>query len=157
VSSRCHTYIPIYTVGCCFPRTQTPSVSFHRCRCVSVKCVERVLSVLEARVNVCRGESLRRLEFSFCVTAVGRWRGERFGRYRCLILRYSLLLSVWVDPSAEHTHHSWPFPISGSVPKISAKRSLLRLPVLPYSHRRFVTQRRHCTQIELCPLRVNPV
>jgi len=26
-----------------------PSVSFHRCRCVSVKCVERVLSVLEAR------------------------------------------------------------------------------------------------------------
>jgi len=44
------------------------SVSFHRCRCVSVKCVERVLSVLEARVNVCRGESLRRLEFSFSVT-----------------------------------------------------------------------------------------
>jgi len=34
--------------------------------------------------------------------AVGRWRGERFGRYRCLTLRYSLLLSVWVDPSAEH-------------------------------------------------------
>jgi len=67
-----------------------PSVSFHRCRCVSVKCVERVLSVLEARVNVCRGKSLRRL------------RGERFGRYRCLTLRYSLLLSVWVDPSAEH-------------------------------------------------------
>jgi len=33
--------------------------------------------------------------------AVGRWRGERFGRYRCLTLR-SLLLSVWVDPSAEH-------------------------------------------------------
>jgi len=35
---------------------------------VSVKCVERVLSVLEARVNVCRGESLRRLKFSFSVT-----------------------------------------------------------------------------------------
>jgi len=34
---------------------------------VSVKCVERVLSVLEARVNVCRGESFRRLEFSFSV------------------------------------------------------------------------------------------
>ena len=31
---------------------------------MSVKCVERVLSVLEARVNMCRGESLRRLEFS---------------------------------------------------------------------------------------------
>ena len=29
-------------------------------------------------------------------------RGARFGRYRCLTLRYSLLLSVWVDPSAEH-------------------------------------------------------
>jgi len=29
---------------------------------VCVKCVERVLSVLEARVNVCRGESLRRLD-----------------------------------------------------------------------------------------------
>jgi len=36
------------------------------------------------------------------ILAVGRWRGERFGRYRCLTLRYSLLLSVWVDPSAEH-------------------------------------------------------
>ena len=35
---------------------------------MSVKCVERVLSVLEARVNVCRGESLRRLEFPFSVT-----------------------------------------------------------------------------------------
>jgi len=34
--------------------------------------------------------------------AVGRWRGERFGRYRCLTWRYNLLLSVWVDPSAEH-------------------------------------------------------
>jgi len=46
------------------------SVSFHRCRCVSVKCVERVLSVLEARVDVCRGESLRRLEFSEAVLGV---------------------------------------------------------------------------------------
>jgi len=27
-----------------------------------------------------------------------------FGRYRCLTLRYSLLLSVWVDPSAEHRY-----------------------------------------------------
>jgi len=33
----------------------------------------------------------------------GRWREEIFGRARCLTLRYSLLLSVWVDPSAEHT------------------------------------------------------
>jgi len=32
-----------------------PSVSFHRCRCVSVKSVERLLSVLEARVNVREG------------------------------------------------------------------------------------------------------
>jgi len=39
-----------------------------------VKCVERVLSVLEARVHVCRGESLRRLEFSFNSEAVlGVW------------------------------------------------------------------------------------
>jgi len=31
-----------------YKREQTfPSVSFDRCRCVSVKCVERVLSVLE--------------------------------------------------------------------------------------------------------------
>ena len=30
-------------------------------------------------------------------------REERFGRARCLILRYSLLLSVWVDPSAEYS------------------------------------------------------
>ena len=28
---------------------------------------------------------------------------ERFGRARCLTLRYSLLLSVWVHPSAEHS------------------------------------------------------
>jgi len=28
---------------------------------------------------------------------------ERFGRARCLTLRYSLLLSVWVDPSVEQT------------------------------------------------------
>jgi len=62
-------------------RQTFPSVSFHRCRCVSVKCVERVLSVLEARVNVCRGESL-----------VGS--------------KYSLLLSVRVDPSAEHIYRS---------------------------------------------------
>jgi len=34
--------------------------------------------------------------------AVGVGKGERFGRHRCLTLRYSLLLSVWVDPSAEH-------------------------------------------------------
>ena len=35
----------------------------------------------------------------------GRWREERFGRARCLTLRYCLLLSLWVDPSpsAEHT------------------------------------------------------
>jgi len=32
---------------------------------VNVRCVERVLAVLEARVNLCRGESLRRLAF-FC-------------------------------------------------------------------------------------------
>jgi len=32
----------------------------------------------------------------------GRWREEVFGRARCLSLSYSLLLSVWVDPSAEH-------------------------------------------------------
>ena len=32
----------------------------------------------------------------------GRWREEKFGRARCLTLRYSLLLFVWVDPSAKH-------------------------------------------------------
>ena len=40
---------------------------------MSVKCVERVLSVLEARVNVCRGESLRRLEFSDSEAVLGVW------------------------------------------------------------------------------------
>jgi len=38
------------------------------------------------------------------VQTFGRWRGERFGRYRCLTLGCSLLLSTWVDPSAEHRH-----------------------------------------------------
>jgi len=52
-------YFAWFTLQMTWIRTYSntfPSVSFHRCRCVSVKCVERVLSVLEARVNVCRGE-----------------------------------------------------------------------------------------------------
>jgi len=58
----------------CSAYSQTlPSVSFHRGRCVSVWCAERLLSVLEARVKVCRGESLRRLKFS-------RWHEEIFAR-----------------------------------------------------------------------------
>jgi len=88
---------------CCAIQT-FPSVSFHRCHCVSVKCVARMLSVLEARVSVCRGESLR------------RWRGERFGRYRCLTLRYSLLLSVWVGLSAEHKGR-YPFHFFAQAPR----------------------------------------
>ena len=32
-----------------------------------------------------------------------RWREETVGRARCLTLRYSLPLSVWVDPLAKHT------------------------------------------------------
>jgi len=32
----------------------------------------------------------------------GRWREDTFGRGRCLTLRYSLPLSVWVDSLAEH-------------------------------------------------------
>jgi len=36
----------------------------------------------------------------------GRWREETFGQDRCLTLRYSLPLSVWVDPVTEHIHHS---------------------------------------------------
>jgi len=32
----------------------------------------------------------------------GRWREETLARARCLTLRYSLPLSVWVDPLAEH-------------------------------------------------------
>jgi len=35
---------------------------------------------------------------------LGRWREEAFGRARCLTLRYSLPLSVWVDPLAAHTY-----------------------------------------------------
>jgi len=45
--------------------------------------------------------------WSWRALAVGRWRGEIFGRYRCLTLRYSLLLSVWVDPSAEHRDYAY--------------------------------------------------
>jgi len=86
-----------------YPQT-FPSVPFHRCRCVSVKCVERVLSVLEARVNGLRGRArcvaprapadAASAAWSWRALAVGRWRGKRFRRYRCLTLRYSLLLSV---------------------------------------------------------------
>ena len=54
--------------------------------------------------SVCGSPRLcRRRERCLIGTRFGRWRGERFGRYRCLTSRYRLLLSVWVDPSAEHT------------------------------------------------------
>jgi len=56
-------------------------------------CVERVLSVLEARVNVCRGlrgrarcvgspRLCRRRERRLSGARFGRWREERFGRAR---------------------------------------------------------------------------
>jgi len=45
----------------------------------------------------------RRRERRLVGARFGRWREERFGRARCLTLRYSLLLSMWVDPSAEHS------------------------------------------------------
>ena len=45
----------------------------------------------------------RRRERRLIGARFGRWREERFGRTRCLTVRYSLLLSLWVDPSAEHT------------------------------------------------------
>jgi len=54
-------------------------------------------------VLVCGSPRLcRRRERRLIGVRFGRWREERFGRARCLTLRYSLLLSVWVDPSAEH-------------------------------------------------------
>jgi len=49
----------------------------------------------------------RRRERHLIGARFGRWRGERFGRYRCLTLWYGLLLSVWVDPSAEHIYGTW--------------------------------------------------
>jgi len=53
--------------------------------------------------SVCGSPRLcRRRERRLIGARFGRWREERFGRARCLTLRYSLLLSVWVDPSAEH-------------------------------------------------------
>ena len=45
----------------------------------------------------------RRRERPLIGARFSRWREERFGRARCFTLRYSVLLSVWVDPSAEHT------------------------------------------------------
>ena len=54
--------------------------------------------------SVCGSPRLcRRRERRLIGARLGRWREEIFGRARCLTLRYSLLLSVWVDPSAEHT------------------------------------------------------
>jgi len=53
----------------------------------------------------------RRRERRLIGARFGRRRGERFGRARCLTLRYSLLLSVWVDPSAEHIVY---FPLLGA-------------------------------------------
>jgi len=47
----------------------------------------------------------RRCERRLIGSRFGRWREEIFGRARCLTLRYTLLLSVWVDPSAEHRKH----------------------------------------------------
>jgi len=53
--------------------------------------------------SVCGAPRLcRRRERRLIGARFGRWREERFGRARCLTLRYSLLLSVWVDSSAVH-------------------------------------------------------
>jgi len=38
----------------------------------------------------------RRRERRLIGARFGRWRKERFGRARCLTVRYSLLLSVWI-------------------------------------------------------------
>ena len=58
-------------------------MAFHRCRRASVRCVERVLSVLEARVNVCRGECdihiCIRTRYNICLMA--------FHRCRCASVR----------------------------------------------------------------------
>jgi len=54
--------------------------------------------------SVCGSPRLcRRRERRLIGARFSRWREERFGRARCLTLRYSLLLSVWVDPSAGHS------------------------------------------------------
>ena len=55
--------------------------------------------------SVCGSPRLyRRRERRLVGARFGRWREEIFGRARCLTLRYSLLLCVWVDPSAEHIY-----------------------------------------------------
>jgi len=62
--------------------------------------------------SVCGSPRLcRRRERCLVMARFSRWRGERFGQYRCLTLRYSLLLAVWVDPSAEHRIR-WPVTLS---------------------------------------------
>ena len=56
----------------------------------------------ERPCSVCGSPRLcRRRERRLIGARFGRWREERFGRARCLTLRYSLLLSVWVDSSVE--------------------------------------------------------
>jgi len=76
-----------------------PSVSFHRCRCVSARRTPRPCSVCGSP-RLCR-----RRERCLIMARFGRWPlawRQIWAVYRCLTLRYSLLLSVWVDPSAEH-------------------------------------------------------
>jgi len=77
--------------------------------------------------SVCGSPRLcRRRERCLIIARFGRWRGERFGRYRCLTLRYSLLLSVWVDPSAEHTQqeeHHTAYDTTRTTPQTNTRRT----------------------------------
>jgi len=98
-----NTWIPIQHVGsymykCIRTKKYTSGRSYWewgvRCR---ARWTPRPCSVCGARRLSRRGD--RRLVGA----RFGRWREKTFGRARCLTLRYSLPLSVWVDPLAEHT------------------------------------------------------
>ena len=66
--------------------------------------------IYEKDSSVCGSPRLcRRRERRLIGARFGRRLRETiFGRARCLTLRHSLLLSVWVDPSAEHGGHVAP-------------------------------------------------
>jgi len=84
--------------------------TFVGCGCIHrymYRCMDLYLCLFARRTprpcSVCGSPRFcRRCERRLIGARFGRWREERFGRARCLTLRYSLLLSVWVDPSAEH-------------------------------------------------------
>jgi len=160
VSSRCHTYIPIYR--CCFSRPNGSKKRTGRARAVGTAAGKK-RSGEQSMLSVCVlcgspvwpsppvvgslrgppvcvgrlwvGSSL--VVFPFPVASVPRLASRSRSRSRSDATHLSRYISCFSRPLIAADL----FPSSGSVPMRSPTRSWVRLPVLPHSRLRFVTGR----------------